>query len=45
MILPDILRDTNYRLTQFSTDKINELEENIIIRKMRTKLNFMSTAL
>lgn len=40
MILPDILRDTNYRLTQFSTDKINELEENIIIRKNEDKVEF-----
>ena len=26
MILADILKDTNYKLTQFSIDKINESE-------------------
>ncbi|HOD87784.1 MAG TPA: N-6 DNA methylase [Bacteroidales bacterium] len=38
MTLADILRDTNYRLTQFSDDKIKELEENIIIRESRNKI-------
>ncbi|MDD3645179.1 MAG: N-6 DNA methylase [Bacteroidales bacterium] len=36
--LADILQDTNYRLTQFSRDKIGELEEKITIRESKSKV-------
>lgn len=32
MILSEILRDSNYRLSQFTDEKINRLEENIIVK-------------
>lgn len=35
--LADILRDTNYKLTQFSNDKINSLQDNFIIREIKGK--------
>lgn len=37
MTLAEILKDTNYKLTQFSTDKIKALEESIITREIRNK--------
>jgi type I restriction enzyme M protein len=37
MTLVEILRDTNYKLTQFSADKIKALEESIITQKRKDK--------
>ena len=37
MILSDILKDSNYKLTQFSTEQILKLEENIIIKDSKGK--------
>jgi type I restriction enzyme M protein len=37
MILADILKDSNYRLTQFSSEKIKILEEKIIVRETKGK--------
>lgn len=38
MQLSDILKDSNYRLTQFSQDKIEIIEKNIIEKKVKGKL-------
>lgn len=38
MRLSDILKDSNYKLTQFSADKIKTLEENIILKDSKDKL-------
>jgi type I restriction enzyme M protein len=37
MTLADILKDSNYKLTQFSAEKVKFLEENIIVRETRGK--------
>ncbi len=37
MILSDILKDSNYKLTQFSPEQILKLEENIIIKDSKGK--------
>lgn len=37
MTLAEILKDSNYKLTQFSTDKIKSFEGSIIIRKINDK--------
>lgn len=37
MTLAEILKDTNYKLTQFSLDKIKTLEDNIITRYINNK--------
>ena len=37
MTLAEILKDSNYKLTQFSIDKIKSFEESIIIRKINDK--------
>jgi len=37
MTLTQILRDTAYKLTQFSKEKIERLERNIVIREVRDK--------
>lgn len=37
MILSDILKDTNYKLTQFSPEQIKQLEETITIKDSRGK--------
>lgn len=37
MKIADILKDSNYKLTQFSQDKINFIEENIIVKEVRGK--------
>lgn len=37
MTLAEILKDTNYKLTQFSTDKIKTLEESIVTKETRDK--------
>ncbi|MCB0455779.1 MAG: type I restriction enzyme HsdR N-terminal domain-containing protein, partial [Aequorivita sp.] len=37
MILSDILKDSNYKLTQFSAEKVKFLEENITVRETRGK--------
>jgi len=37
MILAEILKDSNFKLTQFSADKIKALEENIIIKDSKDK--------
>lgn len=35
MTLSEILKDSNYKLTQFSTESIKQLEENIIIKEKK----------
>lgn len=35
IILSDILKDTNYQLTQFSDKSIIDLEKSIIVRETR----------
>jgi len=35
MILSDILKDTNYKLTQFSPEQVKQLEETITIKDSR----------
>lgn len=37
MTLADILQDSNYKLTQFSTEKIKQLEDSISVRETRGK--------
>jgi len=37
MILSDILKDSNYKLTQFSTEQILLLEQSIIIKNLKGK--------
>ena len=37
MKLSDILKDSNFRLTQFSHDKVKALEESIIVKETRGK--------
>ena len=37
MTLTDILKDSNYKLTQFTPDKIKRLEKNIVVRETRGK--------
>lgn len=37
MTLSDILKDSNYKLTQFSIDKVKTLEENIVVKETRGK--------
>lgn len=37
MTLADLLKDSNYKLTQFTTEKVNFLEGNIIVRKTKGK--------
>lgn len=37
MILTDILKDSNYKLTQFSADKIKTFEESIIVKDIKDK--------
>ena len=37
MTLTEILRDSNYKLTQFSEEKIKSLEENILTKKNKDK--------
>ena len=37
MTLSDILRDSNYKLTQFSEEKIKFLEENILTKEVKGK--------
>jgi len=37
MTLADILKDSNYKLTQFSVEKVKFLEENITVRDTRGK--------
>ena len=37
MKLSEILRDSNYKLTQFSQDKIDRLEENLFVKEVRGK--------
>ena len=37
MILADILKDSNYKLTQFSPEQIKQIEESIIIKDSRGK--------
>lgn len=37
MTLSEILKDSNYKLTQFSTEKIYSLEENITTKKVKDK--------
>lgn len=37
MVLADILKDSNYKLTQFSADKIKSLEESIILKESKDK--------
>jgi type I restriction enzyme M protein len=37
MILADILKDSSYKLTQFSADKIKALEESIILKDSKDK--------
>ncbi len=37
MTLSEILRDSNYRLTQFDTDAVEELEQQIITKEKRGK--------
>lgn len=39
MILADILRSSDYKLSQFSQDKIDKLESNIITKESRGKIN------
>jgi type I restriction enzyme M protein len=39
MTLTEILRDSNYKLTQFSEEKIRDFEENIIIKESKGKAN------
>lgn len=36
--LSDILKDTNFKLTQFSQDKIKRLEESIFVKEIKGKL-------
>ena len=36
MILSDILKDSNYKLTQFSQEQIQSLEKNLIKREDKT---------
>jgi len=36
MTLADILKDSNYKLTQFSAEKVNFLEENITVEKKKS---------
>lgn len=38
MTLAEILKDSNYKLTQFSQEKIKQLEENITSRETRGKI-------
>ncbi len=35
MTLAEILKDTDYKLTQFSTDKIQALEKSVVTRKSK----------
>ena len=37
--IADILKDSNYKLTQFSPDKVKFLEDNIIVREIKGKRN------
>lgn len=37
MELKDILKDSNYKLTQFSVEKVKFIEENIIVREAKGK--------
>lgn len=37
MTLADILKDSNYKLTQFSDEKVEFLEQNITVRETRGK--------
>lgn len=37
MILAEVLKDSNYKLTQFSAEKVKFLEENITVRETRGK--------
>ena len=37
MILADILKDSSYKLTQFSADKIKTLEDNIIFKPLKDR--------
>ena len=37
MTLTEILKDSNYKLTQFSADKIKSLEEKIIAKVINNK--------
>lgn len=37
MTLADILKDSNYKLTQFSAERIKSLEDNISVREIRGK--------
>ncbi|MBR9832342.1 N-6 DNA methylase [bacterium] len=36
MLLKDILKDSNYKLTQFSDEQINVLEDNILLKTTKT---------
>lgn len=38
MNLADILKDSNYKLTQFGKDKINMVENNILIKEVKGKM-------
>lgn len=37
MTLADILKDSNYKLSQFSVDKVKTLEESIVVKEYRKK--------
>lgn len=37
MTLAEILKDSNYKLNQFSADKIQTLETNIIVKQINEK--------
>ncbi len=40
MILSDILKDTNYKLTQFSDEQIKQLEDGIILKEKNGKQTY-----
>jgi hypothetical protein len=43
MILSDILKDSNYKLTQFSQEQIQSLEHTLIKREDKTGLYDITT--